>query len=69
MKIEMELKLENFLVIVTCSDGSVREAILSDKARTKIERVLAQDGMLKVANTDLSGVLIIDRNKFPSLSK
>lgn len=69
MNAQAELKLENFLVIVTCSDGSVREAIISDKTRTKIERVLAADGTMKVANTDLSAVLVIDRNKLKTLAK
>lgn len=69
MSEQTELKLENFLVIVTCSDGSVREALISDKTRTKIERVLAADGTMKVANTDLSDVLVIDKNKLKPLAK
>ncbi len=69
MSAQAELKLENFLVIVTCSDGSVREAIISDKTRDKIEQVLAADGTLKVANTDLIDVLVIDRNKLKPLAK
>lgn len=69
MNAPTELKLENFLVIVTCSDGSVREAIISDKTRTKIERALVREETMRVSNTDLSEVLLIDRNKLQSISK
>ena len=59
----MEVKVKSALVLIVCSDGSVREALLSAEQRAKIDAVLMEVEPLRIADIDLSEVLKIDESK------
>ena len=59
----MEPKVKYILVLVLCSDGSVREAFISHEQRAQVGDILMQTDIVRVSDVDLSGVIKIDESK------
>lgn len=59
----MEPKVKYILVLVLCSDGSVREAFISHEQRAQVGDILMQTDIVRVSDVDLSEVIKIDESK------
>ena len=59
----MEPNVKYILVLVLCSDGSVREAIISHEQRAQVGDILMQTDIVRVSDVDLSEVIKIDESK------